>query len=311
MVLIFDSEVPHPDSPDQYDVLLQHLGEGLLDQAGASLVKVWHVGGGFIRDYQSCGIEESDFFPGKDAEAELRATVSRVPELVRTRARSPREALAEFLEPVPAVTGDQVSAVRDHRSPPPAGAEAVTALWEAALRRSIRGATADLRSDGSWIHAAPAQVSALVRTIEESQNIDVLMALTVTSVDAVDEMCSWVDPEDGLGLFAESIWGVSAATPKWERVDALTALLRHLMPYSLGEQRAEILGLRAWVEWIRGSGSTATVFAEEVRREYPDIWASSSAKPVARKVMECVRILGVCPWAKVKETSYSWWLGSR
>lgn len=310
MALIFDSEMADPDAPDRYDIVMASLAEGLLQRAGAHLVRVWHVGHGFIRDYENSEFGDRESFLGEDAESVLNATMQRIPELSRSRASSPAEALAQFLQPPEPVTQDQLKAVRDHNAPPPSRAEAVIALWEAALRRSLREAPAGGRAKASWIHRSPSQISALLRTLEEPENLKLLMALVVTSVDVVED-ASWIGESESGAALADSVWGVSAHPPHWERVESLSALLPHLFLYAVNTQRAEILGLRSWIEWIRGSASTATVFAEEVRRQYPDEWSSHDDPLVARTVVNCVRLLGVCPWARVKESSYSWWLGSR
>jgi hypothetical protein len=311
MALIFDSEVPDPDSPDQYDIVMATLAEGLLEQAGASLVKVWHVGQGYIRDYQSCDVDERESFPGEDADSALSITLQRIPELVSTRASSPIEALREFLAPNPLATEDQQERVRGHQAPPPSRGEAVTALWEAALRRCLREAPTDRRADAGWIHRSPEQTSALLRTLERPEHVEMLMALTVTGIDTLEALCPRADSDDGTAPLTDAVWGLSCEPPRWERVDALVSLLRQLLPYAADAQRAEILGLRSWVEWLRGSGSTASVFADAVREQYPDVWSSTAAAPVARSVLACISTLGVCPWAQVKESSYSWWLGTR
>lgn len=311
MAIIFDSELPAPDSPDQYEVLMARLAEGLFEQAGASLVKVWHVGQGFIRDYRCSDVSEARSFPGEDADSVLQATLQRLPELAWSRAASPAEALSGFLAAPSRATHAQQRAVREHTAPPPNRAEAVTALWDAALRRCIREAHGGSRTEASWIHQSPEQASALLRTLEQAENLELLMALTVSSVDAVGDALELVGSGAVHSGSMELAWGFSPHPPRWERVEGLSELLYHLLPYARGVQRAEILGLRSWIEWLRGSSSTATVFAEEVRQQHPELWASITAPPVARSVVHCIRALGICPWARVKESSYSWWLGHR
>ncbi|RJN31269.1 DUF4192 family protein [Nesterenkonia natronophila] len=311
MALIFDSEIPDPDCPDQYEILMAALARGLLEQAGASLVKVWHVGHGYIRDFQSCDVDERESFPGEDADSALSNTLQRIPALVSTRASSPLEALRDFLAPNPLVTEDQQGRVCGHQAPPPRRSEAVTALWEAALRRCLREAPADRRADAGWVHRSPEQTAALVRTLEHPEHVEILMALTVTGIDTLEDLLTRGDSDLGTVALTDAVWGLSCEPPRWERVESLVALLRHLLPYAADAQRAQILGLRSWVEWLRGSGSTASVFADAVREQYPDLWRSTAAPPVARSVLACISTLGVCPWAQVKESSYSWWSGSR
>ncbi|TLP96553.1 DUF4192 family protein [Nesterenkonia salmonea] len=311
MAVIFDSERPDPDSPDQYDVVMARLEQGLLEQAGAALIKIWRVGQGLIRDYECSDTGETTSFPGEDADSALKATLQRIPELARNRASSPAESLAQFLATPPLATEAQQSVVREHSAPPPSREEAVITLWDAALRRCMREAHDGSRTEAAWIHQAPEQASALLRTLEKPENVELLMAVTVSSLDTVGDTCDILGAESASGMRMELAWGLSSHPPQWERVESLSALLHHLLPYAVDLQRAEILGIRSWVEWLRGSASTATVFADAVRQQHPELWASRTAPPVAHRVLHCIRVLGVCPLARVKESSYSWWLGRR
>ncbi|TLP79526.1 DUF4192 family protein [Nesterenkonia sphaerica] len=307
MALIFDTAPAVSDAADRYMPMLRALQAGLLERAEAPLVQVWHIEQGYIRDYHTGADKRSGGPSGEHAESALNQTLQRIPSLETTRARSPQEALTRFLAPNPLAAAEQQTRVRQHQAPPPTRGEAVIALWEAALGRSLREGTTHHAADAGWIHHSPEQAAALLRTLEDPDHVELLMALTVTNVEAVGRIHQRGKADPGAGALIDAAWGVAGAPPQWPRVESLVALLRQLLPYAQQLQRAQLLGLRAWVEWLRGSGSTASAFAETVREQHPELWRSTTAPPLARSVLACISALGVCPWAQDKASSYSWW----
>lgn len=288
MAVVFDSQNPDPDAPDRHDPLLASLADGLEAEANVALVKVWHCGAGRIRDYE-CHDSACCPYPGQQAAEAMEASLQRVPELAGTRAYSPQESVEEFLSRIPLITQDRIRAVRDHPSDTPLRLDAVLTAWDAALCRGVRQGEAD---------PSPGRAAVLLRTLEDHANVGLLMALATTGMSMV-----FTSAEE----LSRRVWGTSANPPQWERIDALDSLLHHLVPYAEQEQMEELLGLKAWIEWIRGRGSHATAFAEEAQRLAPDLWNGQTHPPLARSVLHCIATVGVCPWARVKQSSYSWW----
>lgn len=308
LAVIFDSAVPDNDVPDTHDALLDALAEGLLLEAGARLIKVWHCGAGYIRDYDCCD-DHCCPYPGEDAGAALAAALRRVPALAGTRAYSPGESVEAFLSVSPLITEEQINAVRNHPAPSPQLPDAVLTLWDAALRRGIREREGAGGPDRHWAQMAPGSASALLGTLDNPAHTGRLMVLTTVGLEAAVTY-SHDGPERAAGL-GHAVWGASELPPDWERVDALDDLLHQLVPCAQGCQTEQILGLKAWLEWIRGRGSNATAFAEKVRSLTPGAWNSKTGPPLARVVLTCMAAVGVCPWARVKQSSYSWWASNR
>ncbi|WP_157984034.1 DUF4192 family protein [Nesterenkonia muleiensis] len=308
LAVIFDTQAPDPDAPDRHDVLLSALAEGLLTQAEARLIKVWHCGEGSIRDYDCCDADCCPY-PGQDVQSTLAGAQRRVPALARTRAFSPEECVEAFLSVSPLITEEQIGRVRRHSAPAPELPEAVLTIWDAALCRGIREAGGAGRADCGWIQSSPARMSALLGTLDSPAHTGLLMALTTSGIEttAARRLLS----DGNAAELGHTVWGTSEVPPRWERVDALDSLLHQLVPFAEGCQLEQILGLKAWTEWIRGRGSNATAIAEMARELDPERWDSQSDPPLARTVLQCINRLGVCPWAQVKQSSYSWWSGNR
>lgn len=297
LAVIFDSHTPHPDAPDRHDPLLAALADGLEYEAEVALIKVWHCGDGYIRDYE-CHDSGCCPYPGEQAQQALVESLQRVPALAGTRAYSPRESVEAFLSHSPLMTEDRIRAVREHPTLTPQRLEAVMTVWDSALCRGARQRDTEGRADCEWVHLSPARAAVLLRTLEDPANVGLLMAVTTTGMSGL------LTTAEELG---HRVWGTSEIPPQWERVDALDTLLHQLVPCAVEAQLEEILGLKAWIEWIRGRGSHATAFAEEAQRLAPERWDCEQYPPLARSVLHCVTVVGVCSWAQVKQSSYSWW----
>lgn len=284
LAVIFDSEIPHPDTPDRHDLLLAALAQGLAEEADVALIKVWHCGAGRIRDYE-CHDADCCPYPGEQAEHVMAGTLQRVPALVGTRAFSPQESVQAFLSCSPLITEEEIRAVREDHALTPQCLEEVMTVWETALSDGVR-------------ELPPGRTAVLLRTLEDPANVGLLMAVTTAGVSAVDTAAEEL---------VDRVWGSSEIPPQWARVDALDSLLHQLVPFAEEEQLEEILGLKSWIEWIRGRGSHAAAVAEQVQRLVPERWECSHNPPLARFVLHRVTVQGVCPWAQVKQSSYSWW----
>lgn len=307
LAVIFGSQAPDMDAPAQYDVLLTTLAEDLLLHADTRLVKVWHCGEGHIRDYECCDPLCCPY-PGQEVGPALAQAVRRIPALAGTRAYSPKEAVEAFLSRSPLLTQEQIDSVRHHRAPAPQLPEAVLTLWDTALRRSIRQSSSSTRADSQWIHATPARASALLRSLQHPAHAGLLMAMTTVGLNTA-VTCALAGQETAAEL-GHAVWGTSELPPQWERVEALDSLLHQLTPFAEGHQLEQILGLKSWIEWIRGRGSNAEAFAQKVQQLNPGRWNSRTDPPLAKTVLRWISVLGICPWAQVKRSSYSWWAGN-
>lgn len=158
------------------------------------------------------------------------------------------------------------------------------------------------------LHAQPARLRALSRSLESRSIRDALIPLAAESLD----LALQVLPAGSAGTQAEqehramswlvyrdSVLGESGHAPRWDRVDRLARALQICHPTALGGARENIYGLMAWVEWARGRGSAAGGFIDYCLDRYPD-------NVLCRLIDELMRRGQICPWARVKEHSWAW-----
>lgn len=282
LVVILDSAPPAPDTPARHDSFLAALSEELQQLAEVRTTQVWHAGGGRIRDYH-CHDGDCCPYPGERVAEVLDRTLQRVPELIPSRTPSPQEQVAAFLATSPLVTGRSTAADWDRPDATVTPMQTVKTVWESALDRTQRCGAAD------WLHTTKGWIPALLGPRESLTTAGLIMQITG----------------------ADDPWGDSPEPPPWERVEALDQLLHQLVPYAQPHQLEQLLGLKAWTEWIRGCGSSTDAFAAAVQQRFPERWADQQDPPLAALVRHWMSTVGVCPWARVKRTSYSWWKSSR
>ncbi len=282
LVVILDSAPLIPDTPGRHDLFLAALSEQLQRLAGVRTSQVWHAGAGRIRDYH-CPDADCCPYPGEDVAEVLARSLQRVPGLAPSKTPSPQEQVDAFLAGNPLITAGAIAAAWAREEAPAVSKDKVRTIWEAALDRTQRCGGAD------WLHSTKGWIPALLRPAESLTTAGLIMRLTG----------------------AEDPWGDSPQPPPWQRVEALDLLLHQLVPYAQPRQLEQLMGLKSWTEWIRGCGSSTDAFAAAVQQRFPERWADQQDPTLAALVRSWMSAVGVCPWARVKRTSYSWWKSSR
>lgn len=97
---------------------------------------------------------------------------------------------------------------------------------------------------------------------------------------------------------AEFIVGRGVVQPEWGRLDRFHQICWQLMPFSQGFAAAALGSVIAWIEWIRGRGSAAAVFAREILEFAPEYSLARLLEGVAASGL-------ICPWATRKATAWS------
>lgn len=74
--------------------------------------------------------------------------------------------------------------------------------------------------------------------------------------------------EDGLAV-KDCLQGQSERAPDWQRIAALERLCHQLLPLSDLHSGGVVVGLLAWIEWVRGRGSIALGYVRQARKHFP------------------------------------------
>ncbi|WP_150462517.1 DUF4192 family protein [Nesterenkonia ebinurensis] len=298
LVAIMEDEPLSPEAPADHDQLLGTLADRLAELAGAQIAQVWYAAAGYVRDYD-CHDEHCCPYPGTELHSAMAATWERLPVLLRTGELDPHEAVEEFLAVTPLVAEHRIREVQQQEACPPLTTSGALTVWEAALVRTEGASSAE------WIHSETQRIPALLSSLDESWTPILLMLLTTRGAEFVLTAACPAEPDEQ--ALREAIWGDSPLPPRWESVEALDSLLHELVPYASPRQREQLLGLKAWIEWIQGSGSRSAAFVEAVHREFPQRWRQAGYPVLAKTVEHYLQAVGVCSWARVKQSSYSWW----
>ncbi|GAB3844654.1 hypothetical protein GCM10028800_08150 [Nesterenkonia populi] len=330
IALLFTRDAPSPLHGDLYDPLVHTLAGSLASDYEVELVHIWHAGGGSIRNY-SCRDAACCPYPGHGIAQELEESLRRLPELhVPDGAQGPGDLLNEFLSPLASPSDASRRVMRrlvDDAVVPSAAQELLT-LWDSALARTQR-------SGAQWIHTAESRTAALLKTLRTKRGRDTLVPLASAGYlpalagtvfhDAVlqDPAVQNLEDEELLARLAGGLpkelsparldrlleeysrcWlGDTGSRPDWPRVEALEALLRELLAYAEAGERAAALTLKAWTEWAKGRSSVSSATVERLREES----VAASDCTMADLIDRFSSAFGVCPWARVKIHSYSWW----
>ncbi|WP_426303051.1 DUF4192 domain-containing protein [Arthrobacter sp. R-11] len=91
--------------------------------------------------------------------------------------------------------------------------------------------------------------------------------------------------------YGDVLLGLHPAVPDWKRLDALDRLLEDLAARGGGEARAAALTLRGWIQWCRGSGSSADALLRQAEAEEPGY-------RLAALLSELVHRGTLCGWAR-------------
>lgn len=301
-VIFSDASSTEPDASAATLVLLV---EQVMQQLGCPLVKMWHAQKGYIRDF-NCTDSRCCPYPGPEVSEELKASLNRVPQLTRPpQAIAPAEAIQTFLSAPPppnAPSVEMVSAARQLVRTSSSGQSALS-LWEMSLSEIASGGTCPSALN-------PGYVATLLRSAEDPLFVQALAPLAAAGTDTANMGCRIYDlTEDvgpisearqrALGNYAAALAGTFDGPPQWARIEALDALLYQLIPYP-GSHRLNLLALKGWIEWTKGQGSAAALAVDQCLREEPQhLLADFFAQLFGKS--------GPCPWARIKQNSYSWW----
>lgn len=291
--------------------VMQQLKQSLSLDYGCPLVKTWYVGAGFVRDFE-CTDPRCCPYPGLDAAEELAAALVRSPQLDALPAASaPGHIIDTFIgvPPAPsAPTEEMVSIARRCTRSAPRGAAAL-AQWETSLNEITASGRCDSLTN-------PGHTALLLRSAEDALLVQAVAPLAAvgletaqlgcrasTAIEGTEPTAPLAARERAFDHFAAALTGTSADSPDWERIEALDALLHLLIPYQ-GPHRLNLLALKGWIEWAKGSGSSATLAVDRCLQEEPEHLLGGFFS-------ELFDISGPCPWARAKQLSHGWWRSQR
>lgn len=329
IALLFTAEAPGVEHHGVYDPLIDALAAILESEHDAELLHVWHAGAGRIRNY-SCRDQECCPYPGFEAQSQLDESLRRLPELGVPAAGGPDALLAEFLSPEhrPSAASRRVMSRLASAVQEPLAAQDLLTLWDSAISRTQRAGGA------RWLHTAEERAAGLLSTLGTKRGRDALVPLAsvgyLTALagtvyhDASAHDLTGAAVGEGLrrelgpllpGVLTQAeldrhleeyaaCWlGATGAPPQWARVQALESLMRELLPYAEAPEREAVLTLKAWIEWAKGRSSVSGAAVRLVREEF----GQTSDCTMAELIDQFSHAFGVCPWARVKTHSYSWW----
>ncbi|GAB3189389.1 DUF4192 family protein [Nesterenkonia suensis] len=343
VIYLFTTEAPTPPSWDDpalrpYAALHSSLVE-LLAAQGVRTVQTWWVGGGHIRDYD-CADATCCSYPGQDIQAAARS-VLHTHMVYRGRTLStPRQMVQDFLAPpisLPTRTLEASQSAQKHCGRELSGPEAAQRAlwaWESMIQQEVRRQEAD-RPDPDRRAAARPPEEASERWIEEHHDELVMMAASLSWGDLRDGLlvlaadgfeiasmtlealrvggaasseggeASWAEDLDHHRLvdcaverYRAVLLGATGERPGWERIDALATLLSRMQPVLTPPGQAETLALMCWIEWARGRGSISGAYVDRCLDLAPD-------HPLARLMQVDQGIGRICPWAMVRDHSWS------
>ena len=302
---------------DAWPAQRQHQGSSLISQLEhilqirhrCPLIKTWYIGGGYVRDFD-CTDPRCCPYPGLAAEDEIAAALTRSPQLDRLNPVSaPDHTIQTFLGVPPgpdAPTAEMIRSARQRTRNTHSGDLALD-LWEISLK--------EITTTGHCTSALnPGHIAALLRSAEEPLLVQAMAPLAAVGIETARLGCrisalteETTSPNESRGKayedYAAALTGSTEAPPAWDRIEALDALLHLLMPYQ-GSHRPNLLALKGWIEWVKGSGSSATLAVDTCLGEQPD-------HVLAQFLAELFEAIGPCPWARVKQHSHGWWYSRR
>ncbi|WP_261623570.1 DUF4192 domain-containing protein [Nesterenkonia marinintestina] len=306
VALLYMGEAPAP--PSQGDPQLRPgaalhrslerwFGEGL----GIDLVQVWHVGGGYVRDFD-CLDEVCCPYPGTPVESAVGSLVdahmvyrgSQVAEdpadLVDTMLREPTPIDPELT----ATIRRDLHALRtDPQEPAEERLDDVLALWDVAVDGSAEAqepAGAD-----AWVRDNADVVPVLIGSLEDPGLRDAVLVLAAAdraTAQLCDESSATHEPP------ARVLLGATGRAPAWDRIERLSRVLTILHAVADGRGASEILALLAWIEWSKGRGAVCGELVARAEAVAPGHQLSGLLGSAAALGM-------VCPWARVREHSWA------
>lgn len=310
LAAVFTDNAPQAEQPHGA-TLLKELSEILQLHYQCPLLKTWHVGAGFVRDFD-CADPRCCPYPGLIIEDELSAALARSPQLESlARPTAPEQAIETFLGVPLSPTAPSPHEVASLREPvadcPPAHQESQAALnlWEQSITEiTVTGHCASVQH--------PDHTAQLLNSAEDSLLVQSLAPLAAVGMTAAHirqadspEGHSWGShqtsrmPQQSHRQYVTALTGQTEYAPDWARVDALDSLLHLLAPYA-GPQRQNLLALKGWIEWAKGCGSSAALAVSWCLEAEPD-------HQLARILAELFDASGPCHWARVKQLSHGWW----
>lgn len=193
------------------------------------------------------------------------------------------------------------------------------AAWDAAISRT------EVSGSAGWLAECPDQLAAMLTAVTDSGLRDAIIPMAALDFDTA--LCGYLvlsaGPRSGrhrekiaelLGRegrpvpgdldaavedFQAAFLGDTGRRPDWARIDALEMVLRMAHAFGDAPARSHILSLMVWVEWARGRGSIAGAYADRCVERYPQ-------NRLAQLLSRYMDVGGICPWAQVKQHSWSW-----
>ena len=193
------------------------------------------------------------------------------------------------------------------------------AAWDAAISRT------EVNGSAGWLFECPDQLAAMLTAVADSGMRDAIIPMAALDFDTA--LCGYLvlsaGPRSGrhrekiaelLGRegrpipgdldaavedFQAAFLGDTGRRPDWERIDALEMVLRVAHAFGDAPARSHVLSLMVWVEWARGRGSIAGAYVDRCVERYPQ-------NRLAQLLGRYMDVGGICPWAQVKQHSWSW-----
>lgn len=338
VLLVFGAEAPRPPMNDD-ESLRPHAAlcgavEAELGRHGMPVVQTWHVGDGRIRDFH-CPDPACCPYPGQDVRTAVHSVLNaHMVYRGRRVLQTPPQIVDEFLQDR-RPEARHCESVREHRLaaasalPDPDVAERALVVWECLLDDALSGLLDDQGPRAGWFDEHAEELGLALAALADRQVRDALLvqAAIGVAVGVVGlRVCQVAAPgetprealhradlptgapaeelETLLADFEAAFMGSTGERPDWERIDALESLLSWLHHAADETLRAELLAMVGWIEWARGRGSIAGAYLDRCRTLVP-------GHGLAELLEQAMAMGGICPWARVREHSWSHRRGRR
>ena len=318
VIYLFTSEVPAPPALGDaalrpFAGLQESLVRLLRDDYGIGVVQTWWVGGGRIRDYD-CEAESCCPYPGEDVEVAAHSAVhSHITARGRRLLQTPTQMVDEFLSAAPTLTAamiERAAAVEmEQRALLDVEDEALMALlcWDELISEEQAVSEDDSATprEDRWYRGRAEQLGRMAASLTFGDLRDAIFVVAAESfhlaavgLRVLRRSRAGEAPEEGVGRFRHVLSGSTGDRPSWDRVDALARLLAHLQPVMSDAGRAESLALMGWIEWARGRGTISGAYLDRCLDHVP-------RHPLGELLTLYTDGGAICPWAMVREHSWS------
>lgn len=269
-VLVFGPVAPtpgHEGQPSREAEALAVLDAGL-EVAGVPVVSSFQYGAGYVRPLRAPG-EDTAPFPGDLIAVTSQAAYELTPETEHTPADTVARYTTAEADPR---TADHIDQAEVHAAEGLMLADAIASGETPADTLTGTGIAALL---AALTHDTPA-----------------LIATAATDLTGAFRVITSDPPVTGIPELADS----TGPAPDWAGIDRIADALAVAAGYATGPTAANLYAVMGWIEWAKGSGSTAVLFIDQARR--------LDATNTTAAGLSHMAALGPSRWAEQRETAY-------